>query len=233
MTGTIDLNGDTLTIGPGVVLYVYQITDTSSGHDGTLVMELGSSIVWDDAPGSGFTAAASAITWTINGTPTYRCGVHTNPLNPVNRWAMPVSTASITATSCDFRYYEKPLVLDPAWSFTDCTWDPAIPLGGSGVFSVLFPQLATIENRIGYSDRGAPIYDTPVIYACYYIQQIQNILTPDGNEAVSTSNLLVDGSVPVAQYDRVTLPDGSIRPVLSTKVAVMPNGTCMLKVVYL
>ena len=229
----IDLNGDTLTLSSGVVLYVYQITDTSVGHDGVLIMEQGSSIVFDDAAGSGFAPEATNITVIINGTSTYRCGIHTAPLNPANRWELPPLTASFSASYTDFRYYALPLVLDPAWTFYQCTWDYIIPVASSGAFSVLFPHLVSIENRIGYSARGAPVYSSPVIYSCYYMQQVQNILTPDGNEAVSTSNLLVDGSVVVAQYDRVTLPDGTVRPVLSTKTATLPSGTCMLKVVYL
>lgn len=98
--------------------------------------------------------------------------------------------------------------------------------------SMWLGQSVSIASLVGYS-RGAPVYSAAAAADCYVCYKLQNILGADGNEVVSDSYLLLDGSVTVAPYDLVTLPDGTKRPVKHVASATMPIGANVLKVVYL
>ncbi len=94
-------------------------------------------------------------------------------------------------------------------------------------------QSVTIEPMTSYGVRGSPTYGTGAAVACRIEQTASNVLGTDGNEITSDVSLLVNGDVTVNPYDRVTLPDGSKRPVKAVQTINAPTGSAAMKVVYL
>ena len=234
MSATLDLNGQTVTLSADSVNYYYQITDTSSSHNGTLILQPGAEIVFDDASGAGFSSGASAITITVNGNSTSPCYVSSAISEPSNDWTMPALTANVTATRCTFADYVIPFSAPGAWVLNNCVFEQPIPAVSPYDFSMYFPHRLSIEVRQGYGMHGAPTYGAPTVVPGYYNSKIQNVLTSDGNEVVSDSFILFNGGVSVHEYDRITLPDGTVRPVKTVSSSNMPNsGACVLKTVYL
>ncbi len=206
------------------------ITDSVGG--GELVLEAGASIVFDDVSGAGFDPEAS-FTVTIDGSSTAGCEVRSASLEPTNRWAWPALTIDLTATRCTFRGYATPFSAPAGWALNNCTFDYEIPAASPYSFTAWFPHRVSIEDLQGYGARGTPTYALPVVVDCYLNHKLQNVLGPDGNEVVSDSYLLVDGTVSVQPYARVTLPDGNKRPVKSVGSGNLPSGPTAIKVVYL
>lgn len=120
VNGTLDLNGITHTITTDTIEYWYKITDTSTGHDGHLIMEAGAILIFDDAYGAGFQAEGSAITITIDGTANAQCEIKSGNTYPDYRWRLPPSTVLIGATRCIFRNYDGVLTETANWRLTNC-----------------------------------------------------------------------------------------------------------------
>ena len=120
MTASLDLNGMSHTITADTTETYLAITDTSVGHDGTLVMEAGSTLEFDDASGAGFLAAATLITITVNGNSTSKCTIKSANSYPDHRWILPASTVTMVATRCIFRDYEGSF--DSTWIQNNCEY---------------------------------------------------------------------------------------------------------------
>ena len=96
-----------------------------------------------------------------------------------------------------------------------------------------FAFSVTIEPRTSYGSRGSPVYGAGAAVACHIEHKASNVLGADGNEITSDVSLLVNGDVTVNPYDRVTLPDGSKRPVQAVQTVNTPTGSAAMKVVFL
>ena len=96
-----------------------------------------------------------------------------------------------------------------------------------------FAFSVTIEPRTSYGVRGSPVYGAGAAVACHIAHKANNVLGADGNETTSDISLTVKGDVTVNPYDRVTLPDGSKRPVKAVDTVNTPTGTAAMKVIYL
>lgn len=96
-----------------------------------------------------------------------------------------------------------------------------------------FAFSATIAPRTSYGARGSPVYGSGAAVACHIEQRKANVMGPDGNEMTSDTAVYVSPDVAVSPYDRVTLPDGTIRPVKAVEIVNAPIGQAALKVVRL
>lgn len=96
-----------------------------------------------------------------------------------------------------------------------------------------FAFSVTIEPRTSYGVRGSPVYGAGAAVPCHIEHKASNTLGADGNEVSSDVSLLVNGDITVSPYDRVTLPDGSKRPVKAVQTINAPTGSAAMKVVYL
>jgi len=96
-----------------------------------------------------------------------------------------------------------------------------------------FAFSVTIEPRTSYGSRGSPVYGAGAAVACHIEHKASNALGADGNEISSDVSLTVKGDVTVNPYDRVTLPDGSKRPVKAVQTINAPTGSAAMKVIYL
>lgn len=106
MSSILDLAGGTHTIASDTTETYWYITDTSSGHNGTLILNSGAHLKFDDAPNAGFSSVASAITIIINGNSEAPCYIESVEDVPHYPWKLPATTCSLTATRCKFRYCE-------------------------------------------------------------------------------------------------------------------------------
>lgn len=105
MSATLDLNGGTTTITTDGTATYYQVTDTSTGHNGILIMQAGSTLIFDDTASAGFTATATLITITINGNTESPCTIKSASSSPSNPFILPATTTTMTATRVKFRDY--------------------------------------------------------------------------------------------------------------------------------
>lgn len=76
-------------------------------------------------------------------------------------------------------------------------------------------QQATQEVVTGEARDSSPSYGAPVVHVCRYVHKTMVVRTLTGEEATSTSNLLMDGEVAVGARDRWTVPSGEQLPVLA------------------
>jgi hypothetical protein len=117
--GTLNLNGGTTTLSADTTYTYLLVTDTSGGHNGTLVMGAGTVLQFDDTAGAGFASAATAITITIVGTATNKAQIKSAETLPHNAWTMPAVTTTMTATRCRFKGFSGAQSA-AAWTFTNC-----------------------------------------------------------------------------------------------------------------
>lgn len=78
-------------------------------------------------------------------------------------------------------------------------------------------QQATQEPVTGEARDSTPTYGPPVVHTCRYVHKNRAVRTLTGEEATSTSNLLMDGEVAVDVRDRWTVPSGEQLPVLAVE----------------
>ncbi len=78
-------------------------------------------------------------------------------------------------------------------------------------------QEATQELVTGEARDSSPSYGPPVVHACRYVHKNRVVRTLTGEEATSTSNLLMDGEVAVDARDRWTVPSGEQLPVMAVE----------------
>jgi hypothetical protein len=231
MSASLDLAGGIVTLAADSVNCYFTITDSVGG--GELIMSAGSSIVFDDVSGAGFLASSEDFTLTINGNSMSGCEIRSASANATNRWTWPPLTISATITRCTFRQYATPFSAPSPWVLNNCTFDYEIPTTAPYSFTAWFPHRVTLEHLQGYGTRGSPTYDVGSVVSCFLTYKLQNVLDVNGNEITSDASLLMDGSVTVTPYDRIALPDGTIRPVKAVAQSDMPTGETVLKVVYL
>ncbi len=121
MSSTLDLNGGTTTLAADSTTTYLAITDTSTNHDGTLVMNAGATLIFDDSDGAGFLSAATAITITINGNADSPCTIKSASSNPDYPWTLPATTTALTATRCKMRDYTGTRY-STAWVLNNIDW---------------------------------------------------------------------------------------------------------------
>ncbi len=218
-----------LLVETGDVLECWQITDTSAGHDGEIEMEHGSEIMFDDAAGSGFVAAASAITLTVTGTIDDPAVITSENRVPRHPWRLPAKTAVLAA---------EHLRMEDSFGFVSATWGVdkveivdrrTIPSGALE----LMREVVLIEAWDGsMSADGKRTYSSAVPTKARIARKPTMIIDGQGREVQSSVQVYVDGDVEVDVQSRVTLPGGDRPTLLAVRDMIGPGGSAYAKVIY-
>lgn len=97
---------------------------------------------------------------------------------------------------------------------------------------LLLNQLITIESTSGMDAYGQSTYGTGVSVKARVEGRNRVVVDAQGNNAVSSTTIYVDGPTVVTTSSRITLPDGTTPLILA--IASMPDidGTPHHKVIY-
>jgi len=122
MSSTLNLIGLTHTILASTTETYFTVTDSVGG--GTLTLESGSTLEFDDAAGAGFLATAVAFTIIINGNSTSKCTIKSANSYPDYRWtlALPAAILGDHATRCVFRDYVGTFPSETIWPKNNCEY---------------------------------------------------------------------------------------------------------------
>lgn len=91
------------------------------------------------------------------------------------------------------------------------------------LISKLLNQTVTVEAWLGADYEGSPTYGDPVVVPARVEITPSRTLGTDGSEIPSYATIYTTAQIGV--QDRITLPDGTVRSVLS--VAQLPGGDGM------
>lgn len=82
-------------------------------------------------------------------------------------------------------------------------------------FDDLMKSTVTVKHFTGYDNYGASAFGTAASYNARIVYEPKRILAQNGQEAVSSVQVWISGSVPPAMNvkDQITLPDGT-KPVI-------------------
>lgn len=163
MSSTLDLNGATTTLNADTTYTYYQITDTSVGHNGKLILSAGTVLRFDNKAGAGFTSAATLIEIYCNGTLLNNCAIISADPNPTYSWAMPASTTMVDAKNCEFVNYSG-VIQANYWAYDNCLFastrycsvDELAAYTGSGNERIVLGRIienatAEINLRLSYA----------------------------------------------------------------------------------
>jgi len=98
-----DLVGGVHTITADTTETYFTFTDSIGG--GTLTIEAGATLEFDDTSGAGFLSTSLAFTLTVTGTSTAWATIKSANSYPDNRWTLPPSATTVVATRCQWRDY--------------------------------------------------------------------------------------------------------------------------------
>ena len=93
-------------------------------------------------------------------------------------------------------------------------------------------QSITLHPHSGVNSNGQSTYATSSTVACRLTRKNVNTMDTLGNEVISTTQILVDGSVVITPLDKIVLSDGSQPFIISVLDVVAPNGTSYYKIIY-
>lgn len=103
MSSALDLAGAAHTITADTTETYLTVTD--SVGSGTLTIEAGASLEFDDTSGAGFLSTSEAFTLTVTGTSTAWATIKSANSYPDNRWTLPPAATTVVATRCQWRDY--------------------------------------------------------------------------------------------------------------------------------
>lgn len=103
MSSALDLAGAAHTITADTTETYLTVTDSVGA--GTLTIEAGATLEFDDTAGAGFLSTSEAFTLTVTGTSTAWATIKSANSYPDNRWTLPPSGTTGTATRCQWRDY--------------------------------------------------------------------------------------------------------------------------------
>jgi hypothetical protein len=120
--GAHDLAGGSHTITADTTETYFTFTDSVGG--GTLTLEAGSTLEFDDAAGAGFLATSVAFTIIVNGNSTSKCTIKSANSYPDYRWtlALPAAILGDHATRCVFRDYVGTFPAEAIWPRNSCEY---------------------------------------------------------------------------------------------------------------
>ncbi len=200
MSSTLDLEGGILIVPSDTEEAYYQVTDTHGG--GSLVIEAGASLVFDDAEGAGFVPGLG-FDITINGTAEAPCMLRSASAEPLHRWALPTALV-MTATRATFVGWSGEL---GTWTLHEVELVPAVVVSPlSAVLARHMPMRCQVERFAGYSADGTERYDAARTVACRADER--RVPADAGSGAVHTAGgtiVLLPGDELVSDRDRMAV----------------------------
>jgi hypothetical protein len=226
---TLDLNGDHLTLSAGDVLSLYQVTDTSADHDGTLEMDAGSDLIFDDVRYAGFSSVASAMTLDLDGTIAAQAVIEVEDIKPDYPWRLPADTATVSGdfgVMIDSQGFKGTAWSVDNWEFVDTRSLQPGTVGG-------LKEVVTIEPWSGaYDGYGKRAYGAAVAVHCHIMRRPTMVIDAQGREDISSVQVHIDGNESAEVTSRLTLPGGDQPVIKSIGVHVGPGGRAHSKVIY-
>lgn len=104
-----------------------------------------------------------------------------------------------------------------------------IPVRGIGVY---FQELGYLEVKTGYDKATQPTYSHTRPIDCRVSYKKTSIKGPNLEVVMSKVQVWVDGTITCSPGDRVTLPSGEIRMVLTVERKVDPKATVLAQVMF-
>lgn len=94
-------------------------------------------------------------------------------------------------------------------------------------------QSITLYPHTGFNSNGQSTYGTSSTVKGIIMQRVMNTRDSMGNDAISTTQITIDGSVTITNKDKIVLPDGSIPYIISIlDIPSMKAGTSFAKIIY-
>lgn len=202
MSSTLDLEGGILIVPSDTAESYYQVTDSVGG--GSLVMQAGASLIFDDAAGAGFVQSA-AFSISILGTAEAPCVIRSESTAPAHRWTLPTAQ-SMQATRATFSGFVGEQ--GSAWTLNNVALLGAVPLSPMlPALKRLMTQRCTVERFAGYDPDGGERYDAPRTVACR--SDGRRSVIADGNGTVHgiETTLYIPGDEQISDKDRFTVDD--------------------------
>ena len=91
----------------------------------------------------------------------------------------------------------------------------------------------TYEAYTGQTGSGKRSYGQPIVRQAIYTRTQKNVTTFSGTLGVSTAQLVFLDPTVVNEFDRITLPDGTIQPIIGTGAFVDDTQAGILTEIYL
>lgn len=207
----LDLAGSAVTISADSTEQLHAVLDSVGG--GSLIMEEGSAIEFDDAAGAGFDASVLDIT--INGSAASPVRIEGTLDHP---FAMPAAAATMLATRCSFVNYAG-AVSSPTWTLNNCRFVAALSISPrSAMIARTLYQSVKVEPFSGYDSSGQETYGNAVVVSCSVSPVQRRERTASGDVHTLTGTLIIfAGDADVQDRDRITLIDHPDRePVIAS-----------------
>jgi len=99
-------------------------------------------------------------------------------------------------------------------------------------FKDCMPHEISYSKFNGRDAYGGPSYDAPITYVARITYKPTKVRTSDGREQVARGVIWVGGSPVVALQDKITLPDGTAPPLLTSDRVSDENGDTHTKVYF-
>lgn len=93
-------------------------------------------------------------------------------------------------------------------------------------------QTVTLEPYASTDAYGARTYGAAASVSARVVRKRQEIRDAGGETRISKAQVLIEGDQSVSLSDRITLPDGTMPPILSIGKTPDVGGTLVLQVVY-
>ncbi len=162
MSSALDLAGAAHTITADTTETYLTVTD--SVGSGTLTIEAGATLEFDDTSGAGFLSTSLAFTLTVTGTSTAWATIKSANSYPDYRWTLPPSATTVTATRCQWRDYSGSfatawILNNPSYitdAYVYATIEELQNLTGTGltddpIMEILAHSTRRINTRLGNS----------------------------------------------------------------------------------
>jgi hypothetical protein len=104
---------------------------------------------------------------------------------------------------------------------------------------VMFPgvkmylkQSITRYPKTGYGNSGQPTFGSATTIKCLIQSKKMNTMDKDGNDIVSSTQIIVDGDTTIDSLDKIILPDGIDVYIIKVETITDFSGTAHYKMIY-
>ena len=93
-------------------------------------------------------------------------------------------------------------------------------------------QSITVYPKTGYSSFGQSTYGSPITIQCLIQKEAVNTRDKEGNEVLSSTQIIVNGSESITAEDKIVLPDTRTPYIIMIKEITGFDGNTFAKVIY-
>ena len=93
-------------------------------------------------------------------------------------------------------------------------------------------QSITLYPHLAFNSNGQSTYSSSSTIPCRITRKNVATMDRDGNEVISTTQIMIDGSVVVTPLDKIALEDGTQPFIIGILDVPGPNGMSYYKIIY-